>query len=76
MIKFTARAVMNKKTTMDERILKALIDSNRDFTDGAPKTVNFVSPHYEIIIPIGDDYTASVMIDKESFDELKIRVKA
>lgn len=60
---------------MDERILKALIDSNRDFTDGAPKTVHFATPHFEIIIPIGDDYTASIMIDKEAFDELKSRVK-
>lgn len=53
----------------EETILLRKIIENED-PNPAPNRIEFVSPHYEIIVPIGEDHTASVFIDAESYFEL------
>lgn len=36
----------------------------------APFRVEFVSPHFEFLIPIGRDHTASITMDSDSYNAL------
>lgn len=48
--------------------LKRIFQNSK--VETAPETVNFVAPHYEIVVGIGPDETASIYISRDALDAL------
>jgi hypothetical protein len=61
----------NEILTEDEILLGDIIELNP--VHDAPVKMEFFSKYYEIIVGIGNDHTASILIDENSLEVLKIR---
>ena len=53
----------------DETILLRKLLEEGD-VNPAPEKVEYSTPHYELIIGIGKDHTASIFIDEDAYFEL------
>lgn len=49
-------------------LLRTLVEN--DTPRPAPTRMEFYTPHYEIVVGIGKDYSATIIIDEESYFEL------
>lgn len=63
-----------KKVSLEEHLLAALIDYNKDQISAHRKQVNFVEPIHEILIPIGNDEVASLILTEDALEELRVRL--
>lgn len=54
----------------DETLLFELCDRHREHTHDAPKKIDYYKKHKVITLPIGDDYTADLIISDEAYRAL------
>lgn len=68
-VEFITNQIKNRNTKRLKLGKNVLIPAESILTE-APKKIEFNTPHYDLIIPIGKDHTALLIIDEAALLEL------